>query len=159
MNKEFKLSDYEGFVRRVLEEKGEFCIYPGGSSMLPFLRPGMDSVILAKPLSLHKYDIILYKRANGRYVLHRILDIKKDGFVLCGDNQYIKEYGVLERDVIAVVKEIRRGAMILSNNSLRYRIYLFCCCRLFYPRAGVLWIRSKIFAAGKSCFTGMGKRI
>ena len=49
---------------------------PRGISMLPMLRQEIDSVVLsAIPDRLEKYDLPLYRRDDGKYVLHRILCI------------------------------------------------------------------------------------
>ena len=49
---------------------------PRGISMLPMLRQGKDSVILSPlPENLRKYDIPLYQREDGKYILHRIVEV------------------------------------------------------------------------------------
>lgn len=59
-----------------------------GGSMVPFLHSG-DMAYLDLPDSpLKKGDIVLYTRENGRYILHRIKKVKKDGsFIMVGDAQ------------------------------------------------------------------------
>jgi hypothetical protein len=48
---------------------------PRGVSMLPMLRPGLDTVVLSPaPERLRKYDLPLYRRDNGHYVLHRVVE-------------------------------------------------------------------------------------
>ena len=48
---------------------------PKGVSMLPFIREGKDSVVISPVTEgLKKYDVVLYKRDSGQYVLHRIVD-------------------------------------------------------------------------------------
>ena len=39
-------SDHEELIREVLASGGEFRLYPHGTSMLPLLRQGIDSVAL-----------------------------------------------------------------------------------------------------------------
>ena len=47
---------------------------PRGVSMLPMLRQGRDSVVLSPaPKQLRKYDLPLYRRDDGSYVLHRVV--------------------------------------------------------------------------------------
>ena len=41
-----RISDYESIIREVLSSGGEFRLYPHGTSMLPLLRQGRDSVSL-----------------------------------------------------------------------------------------------------------------
>ena len=97
---------------------------PHGVSMLPMLREGRDSVILSAPAGrLKKYDIPLYRRADGSYVLHRVVAVGEEGYTLVGDNQFIPEKGVKDEAVIAVLTAYRRGKKLISADSLGYRIY------------------------------------
>lgn len=121
----FKLSDYEETIRLVLESGGEFRMYPRGTSMLPLLVEGRDSVVLVIPdKELRRGDIIFYRRENGQYVLHRIVGVEPDGFVLCGDNQTVLERGIGASQVIGVVKDIFRGEQRVRQEEIGYRCYL-----------------------------------
>ena len=61
---------------------------PKGTSMLPMLRQGIDSVVLSPlPKRLGKYDLPLYQRDNGQFVLHRIV-AAEDSYTCIGDNQF-----------------------------------------------------------------------
>jgi len=53
-----------------------------GNSMYPFLRAGRDSVELSKASfqEINRGDIVLIKRTNGIYILHRV--IKKPKILL-----------------------------------------------------------------------------
>jgi hypothetical protein len=85
------------------------------------------------PLGL--YDIPLYKRNNGKFVLHRIIGFEKDSYVMCGDNQLFAEKGIKDDNIIAVVETIiRNGKKIDLKKSKGYKIYLFFWCRLFFIR-------------------------
>ena len=100
------MSEMVGLIEEVISDNGEFRLYPKGTSMLPLIRQGKDSVILVQPSLLSIGDIILYKRENGQFVLHRIVKTKKDEYILCGDNQTQLEYGIKESQVIAKVKAV-----------------------------------------------------
>lgn len=122
----FKLADYEETIRLVLESGGEFRMYPKGTSMLPLINQGRDSVVLVKPEKTPAPgDIVFYLRENGQYVLHRIVDVQDGVYVLCGDNQIGLEYGIREEQIIGVVKSVFRGDKCISGKSRRYRLYLF----------------------------------
>lgn len=99
-------------------------ISPRGVSMLPLIREGRDSVVLS-PLNreIKKYDLPLYRRADGSYVLHRIVDVKKDVYTAIGDNQYVYENGISRDQIIAIVTAIRRDDKLISVESLSYRFY------------------------------------
>lgn len=97
---------------------------PKGVSMLPMLRQGIDSVTLS-PIrqSLKKYDIPLYRRDNGAYVLHRIVRIGKT-YTCIGDNQYTFEPGVRQDQMIAVVTTFTRGNREISVKDPFYKLYV-----------------------------------
>ena len=116
-------------------------IYTGvGTSMLPLLRPKRDLIIIERAASrLKKYDVPLYKRDSGKYVLHRIVKIRPDGYVLCGDNQWRREYGVTDRQIIGMLTGFVRDGREISVTDQRYRLYVHVWCDLFWLRAGLLW--------------------
>ena len=63
-----------------------------GSSMTPFLVHSRDTVYLSKVTRpLKKGDMILYRRDNGAYILHRIYRVAPDGYWLVGDAQILIE--------------------------------------------------------------------
>lgn len=63
-----------------------------GYSMMPMLHNGRDAVELILPDGLcKKGDVILYRREDGRYILHRIISAKGETYICCGDNQAEKE--------------------------------------------------------------------
>ena len=104
---------------------------PRGVSMLPMLRQGIDSVELAGvPNKLEKYDIVLYRRDSGQYVLHRI--VGTNGTYTCiGDAQFDKEFGIRRDQIIAVVTSFYRGGRRCSVGNPLYRLY---CCIWHYSR-------------------------
>lgn len=118
---------------------------PRGTSMLPMLRQGIDSVVLSPvPETLRKYDLPLYRRENGKYVLHRIIDV--EGIYTCmGDNQFSREPGIRHDQMIAVVTAFYRDGKKYSVSNPGYRLY----CRIWYHsrplrrfwRRGIGWIR------------------
>ncbi len=120
----YQLKEFEAIIQEVLDSGGEFQLYPRGSSMLPLIQEGRDWVrLIQKGNALHRNDIILYHRSDGSFVLHRIVKIRKDGYVLCGDNQIQLETGIQEDQVIALVKEIGRKGRSISNHSFWLRLY------------------------------------
>ena len=121
----FKLSEYDETIRFVLENGGEFRLYPRGTSMLPLLREGKDSVCLIKADDiLKKNDIVFYLRDDGHYVLHRIVGVSENGFILCGDNQTTLEKFIKKEQIIGVVNRIFRGEKEVSLKGFKYRFYL-----------------------------------
>ena len=98
---------------------------PNGTSMLPMLRQGKDSVVLAPVKgNLKKYDLPLYVRQDGQYVLHRIVKAENGVYTCIGDNQFAFEPGVKQEDVIAYVSDFYRGDKKYSVNSFVYKMYV-----------------------------------
>ncbi len=101
-------------LEKVLEEKGYLMTAPFGTSMLPFIRPQRDIIVLRKYQGEAKCrDVILYRRVGGKLVLHRILEVGADSYVLCGDNQYIKR----------IWRKKRAGIRSIGGSLQRRKIY------------------------------------
>ena len=94
-----------------LKKNGSIMYRVSGDSMLPLLRNESDvAVITALPdgQRLKKYDVALYKRRTGQYVLHRIIDVKKSTYVACGDNRFFAESGVTDGQILGVLECVLR---------------------------------------------------
>ena len=90
-------------IRERLEAGQTVRFSPMGISMLPMLRQGKDSVVLSPvPEKLKKYDLPLYRRPDGQYVLHRIAEVG-DTYTCIGDNQFRMEPGVEHGQILALV--------------------------------------------------------
>lgn len=114
---------------------------PRGVSMLPMLRQGIDSVVLSPlPEKLKKYDLPLYQRDDGKYVLHRVV-AAGNTYTCVGDNQFELEPGLRHDQMIALVTEFSRGEKVWSVKFLRYQIY----CRFWHYSRPVrhFWRRGK----------------
>ena len=124
MRKLMPMNEIVPIIIAVISEGGVFRLYIKGTSMLPLLQQGKDSVMLKSPSSLKKNDIILYRRANGAYVLHRIIKIKRNRLFICGDNQFIIEKGITEDDVIAKVVSLFKDEKEVSLSDKEYLNYV-----------------------------------
>lgn len=128
--------DLSGGVRieEVLEREGVLVSTTVGVSMYPMLRNRRDTVIVS-PASGHlkKYDVPLYRR-GGKYVLHRIVDVVDDRYVICGDNCIRREYDITDREIIGVLTGFYRGDREMAMDSIGYRIYVRVWCALYPVR-------------------------
>lgn len=133
------MTEIEPMIKEAFDNGEEFNLITAGTSMLPMLRDRQDTVVLQrKNGKLKKYDLPLYKRADGSFVLHRIVGIGKEGYILSGDNHDLKEYPVTDEQIIAVVTAYIKDGKRISTNSLGYKIY----CR-WHCNAGKLLRRIK----------------
>ena len=79
-------------VREILEETGKYTSFTAGRSMWPLIHHQKDNIIVIKPKErLKKYDIALYED-NGKYILHRVIEVHPDHYLIIGDNCLRKEY-------------------------------------------------------------------
>ncbi len=138
---EFELYEVLPVLTEVLESGGEFRLYPKGTSMLPLICAGEDSVLLAKCEELTLNGMYLYRRKNGKFVLHRLVAFEKNGDpVFRGDNQTRLEHGITRADVIAAVCGVFKKDVPYPLDSREYRAYLrrlsspVCRFFRFFPR-------------------------
>jgi len=123
----------------ILNRDGRLIYSSVGDSMLPMIKQGRDLLVIEKPAGrLKRYDIPLYKRDNGKYVLHRILKVRDKDYVICGDNRYRPEYGITDRHIIGVLTAVITDGVEKPLTGRRYGLYVFFWCRLFYVRALIL---------------------
>lgn len=122
-------------IEKVLEQNQEVCSLTVGISMRPMLREHKDIVIIKRiDRKLKKNDVPLYKRTGrDKLVLHRILKVTNDGYIIRGDNLYTKEYDVKDGDIIGVLKAFYRdGKYYDCEKSRKYKTYVFFM-RVSYP--------------------------
>lgn len=125
MSKRFSLNELAPIMKETLDENGEVSFVSSGVSMLPTIRDRKDTVTIVKPQGkLKKGDVPFYKRDNGQYILHRVIYVNGDTYVLRGDNQWINEYNIRQDQVIGVLKSIERNGKVYSVDSKRYKAYV-----------------------------------
>lgn len=93
-----------------------------GVSMLPLLRQGKDLFIVRKKGTerCRKGDVVLYLRPPKSYVLHRIIEVRPNDYVILGDNCVTKEYGIRDEDILGVMTGFIRGGREHSVTELSY---------------------------------------
>lgn len=98
----------------VLARDGRLIYSNVGDSMWPFIRQGRDLLVIEPPKGrLKRLDVPLYRRDSGQYVLHRVLAVEPDGYVICGDNRFIAEP---ISDIIAAA--VTTTSFVLTMNKL-----------------------------------------
>lgn len=124
-----------------LKTGGKANLTVTGNSMLPMLHHRKDSVMLVPVEDKQNIgQVILYRRENGRYVLHRIIAVTPDGYVCCGDNQFEKE-PVAHRQLIASVVSFTRKGKLYDCSALGYRFYTAIWVRGFFLRKTYIKLR------------------
>lgn len=72
-------------AERMLGEGKQVILRVKGNSMQPFIRNGLDSVVLTAKFRLRKGDIVLARTSPETFVIHRIIRMDKDTVTLMGD--------------------------------------------------------------------------
>ena len=124
MNKRVKMKELYPVMQEALSNGAQVCITVTGTSMQPMLHSQKDTAVLKKPQArLKKYDLALYRRENGAFVLHRVVAVTENGYVMCGDNQTVVEHGITDANIIAVVKSFTRNSKEYTAENRLYRFY------------------------------------
>lgn len=108
----------------VMLKRDGFLIYKTrGVSMRPMLKQNRD-LVTVRPVNglLKKYDIPLYHRRGGGYLLHRIIKVREHDYVIRGDNTFRKEY-IPHSEVVGVLTEFKRKGKNHSVNERFFRVY------------------------------------
>jgi acid phosphatase class B len=110
-------------LETLLEEYGEIIRPIKGISMLPMLREDRDAVRLVPVKEdLKVGDVPLYRKANGQYVLHRIVSVEQKHYIIRGDNTYQLER-VPDEWIVGVMVEFWRGKKHYTADHKGYRRY------------------------------------
>lgn len=141
----------ETLIEQYIKENGDFIAIPVGTSMYPMLRNRRDSVWLVKydGNGLKKYDLPVYKRLDGTQVMHRCLGKDENGYIMCGDNQWVLEHGIHDDQIIAVAKGFYRDEKYISTNNIFYKLYYRSWSMNLYLRKCMLRIIHKIYPRQK----------
>lgn len=108
-----------------LEKSGKLVYTTVGVSMRPLIKQDRDISIISKPNGrLKKFDVALYKRPNGQYVLHRVVKVLENGYVILGDNCVSKEYNIKESQILGVLTSLVRNGKEIDLNSFGYKLYV-----------------------------------
>ncbi len=132
-----------------LLKKDGYLVYTNvGTSMLPLLRQQRD-IIEIRPLACRakKYDAVLYK-AGKRYILHRVLKVRSNDYVICGDHNIRREYGVTDNMILGVMTRVIRDGKSIYPSDRKYKLYVHLWCDFYHVRAAILYVKMVFRAVG-----------
>ena len=118
-----KADDWIAAVLPLIAEGKSVKIRPTGWSMVPFIVGERDQVeVKAFNPVLKRGDIVLYRRDNGQYVLHRIYKVRDEDFYMLGDSQNIIEGPVKREQIVAQSRYYYKKGKRKDNDSLSMRV-------------------------------------
>ena len=145
-------------IEQIIAEKGIYTGLTRGTSMWPLIHQGRDNIIIVRPRGrLKKYDVPVYRTPGGKYIMHRIVRVRAEDYVIIGDNRLQKEY-VTDDSICGVLAGFYKDGKryVDCQNSRRYRLYsrvwvaLYPVCPLImFVHKGCGWIRRHIFKRGE----------
>lgn len=129
---------------RLLKEAGYILYTNVGYSMMPLLRQRRD-IIEIRPLpgKPEKYDVILYKKRD-KYILHRVLKVLPDGYIIAGDHNTFIEIDVTDDMILGIMTKIKRGRRTITPDNLWYKMYVHLWCDCYPLRMLILKIKFRI---------------
>ena len=151
-NKTFSINALFPVIQQVIDEGGVFPVTVNGSSMLPLLRHGLDTVYFSslEGRKIRRGDIVLFERTDGYFVMHRVYKVQKDGtYSFVGDNQVAIEHGVTYDRLRAYVPYVeRKGKKInCAKGTVRTLLIMYMLLRTKHHRLayGMLRTVEKIY--------------
>lgn len=118
-------------------------IYLDGGSMRPLIRRKTDKVtILPLDKPLERGDIVLFKSADGRFVVHRVWQFHDDWIQTLGDWCIFPDAPIPRENIYGVVTEMKRGGKYYSLDAPEFRAFGKFWMRLFpLRRTGMIFYK------------------
>ncbi len=130
-------------IAQVVQEGGVYVGPTVGISMRPMLKEGRDTIVVTKKEGrLKVHDVALYLR-EGRNILHRVIAVTDEGYIIRGDNCYADEV-VPEGAVIGVLTQYFKGKKEISLTSKKYVRYVKRRLKSYPVRRVFYWLLIKI---------------
>ena len=138
-NANYSINDLIPVIESCIASGSSVRMQVTGISMTPILHNLKDTVVLSKADTIKKYDIVLHKRANGQYILHRVIAKKGNVLTIAGDFETEKEYPVYEDMVIAKVTSFCRNGRNYTPEDFIIKLYSRLWVLIFPIRHQVLY--------------------
>ncbi len=130
--------EYSTF-ENLLEKDGYFLFTNVGNSMLPLLREKKDIIEIRRKETnrCKRYDVVLYKRGD-RYILHRILKVLQEGYIIAGDHNTFIEKDVTDDMILGIMTKVIRNGRIITSDNFWYKVYVHLWCDVYPVRMKII---------------------
>lgn len=140
-------------VENSLANEGYYVSLTSGISMRPLFKTHRDVVVISPPTrELRKYDVALYTYGNGKYILHRVIGVRDDVYLIRGDNTY-KTERVPKDCVLGVMTAFNRKGKQYDLSEPSYKLYSRFW-NFIYPIRYILWIARRVLSKIKRTLLG-----
>lgn len=122
--REVDAQEYIAVLRELIEEGHQVSLLISGSSMSPFLIHHRDTIYFKKPdRELRVGDMVFYRRGNGKYVMHRILRIRPEGFYMIGDAQWEIEGPLQREQIFGLITAVERKGKLIQPGDFWWEFF------------------------------------
>lgn len=145
------LQDYMPVLMEIMEEGKEVSLVVSGGSMIPFLVPRRDAVMITKPSGPYRRgELVFFQRFSGEYIMHRIHHVDRDGqLYLVGDAQQEVEGPILENQVIGCVKSVMRKNRRIDSSDYIWKFFATVWLWCLPVRSNILKLYTSIMKKNK----------
>ena len=141
-------------IKEIIDKYGTYTGLTMGTSMRPLLHQHKDNIIVVKPKGrLKKYDVALYVTDYGKYIMHRVVEVHPDHYIITGDNLLAKEYVTDDMICGKLAGFYKNGKKYVDcENGKLYKIYSRVWVALkplrpisIFAQRGFSFIKRKVF--------------
>ena len=141
-------------IKEIIDKYGTYTGLTMGTSMRPLLHQQKDNIIVVKPkVRLKKYDVALYVTDYGKYIMHRVVEVHPDHYIITGDNLLAKEYVTDDMICGKLAGFYKNGKKYVDcENGKLYKIYSRVWVALkplrpisIFAQRGFSFIKRKVF--------------
>jgi len=127
----------------ILEKDGELTYFNIGTSMMPMLRPHRDVFTIEKRGNnrFKENDVILFE-LDGKYLLHRIVEVYDDHYTTIGDNCFSYEKNIKDHEILGILTSFQRNGKTYYSNDQKYLLYVLLVRAFEKPR---ILIKKRVF--------------
>ena len=122
-------------IEEIIQQDGQILETTHGVSMEPMLKQGRNPIVISRiDRAPKRRDVILFRVNTGKYILHRVIKVKKDCYITRGDNMLVTET-VHDNEVVGILTGYYKGEKYVDcQKNFGYRVYSFFVPLRFYSK-------------------------
>ena len=145
--RDVSMAQLSELILPLLEQGTDVELTATGNSMRPLWRHKKDVIKLTAVdiQNIKKWDVLLFRRESGAYVLHRVVKVRENVVDFLGDGQFSIEKDIPKSQILAKVKGYKRnGGEYKSVENLGYKAYVFIWYKTYHLRFFAYRVFNKI---------------
>ncbi|MDD6659231.1 MAG: S24/S26 family peptidase [Eubacteriales bacterium] len=129
-------------IKEILDTYGKYTGLTMGTSMQPLIHQQRDNIIVVKNKGrLKKYDVPVYVTPQGKYIMHRVIEVHDDHYIIVGDNLTNREYVTDDMICGVLVGFYKNGKKYIDCTASKwYKLYSKIWVALLPVRPALLFI-------------------